>query len=217
MTKRLEEARANVALEFEYATYDNHLICGCCGAKQSFTEWKTGARRCPKDACKGTLFRHRHLWVEVQKSFLDRWTAGLEKAKRNMEKLEKETMPPFRLLKRTVFDKESGEMVEEDIVTPDWEACAEHFFERQQEAIDRVEARKAAAEAEAKKLSEKVVIAQIKSNPCAWPRRAAGRRRVARALTAPPVPPRPVPTQTSSLSRCPTFTRAKRRRSRQRT
>jgi len=101
----------------------------------------------------------------VQKSFLDRWTAGIEKAKKNLAALEVETMPPFRLLKRTKFDKESGEMVEEDIVMPDWELCAEHFFERQQECIDKLDKRKADADAEAKKMSEKVAVAQIKSNP----------------------------------------------------
>lgn len=168
MTKRLEEARANVGLQFEYANMNNHLICACCKAKQNFEEWKNKTRKCPKPTCNGALFRPAKLWTEVQKSFLDRWVAGIKLGEERLAKIDKETMPPFRLLTRHVFDKETKEMVEEPIITPPWEQCAEHFFERQQEAIDRVEARKSAAENEAKKASEKVVISQIKAKPCAY-------------------------------------------------
>jgi hypothetical protein len=165
MTKRLEDARATGAAKFEYDHLDAYLECGACKARQSFEEWRAKARKCPKEACKGALFRPRRVWSEVQKSFLDRWTAGIALGEKRLAKIAAETMPPFRLLKRHVFDKETGEMKEEDIVQPDWDECAEHFFARQQEAIDRVEARKAAADDAAKKASEKIVIAQIKTNP----------------------------------------------------
>ena len=168
MTKRLEESRANVGLQFEHANMESHLICPACKARQNFEEWRNKVRHCPKDSCKGALFRPVKVWAEVQKSFLDRWVAGIKLGEQRLEKLAKETLPPFRLLTRHVFNKETGEMGEEPIITPPWEDCAEHFFERQQEVIDKIEARKAMAENEAKKASEKIVIAAIKSKPCEY-------------------------------------------------
>ena len=167
MTKRLEETRANVGLQYEHAQITSHLICPVCKARQNFDEWKNKVRHCPKDSCKGALFRPVKVWAEVQKSFLDRWVSGIKQGEERLEKLSQETMPPFRLLTRHVFNKATGEMGEEPIVTPPWEECADHFFERQQEVIDKIEARKAASENVAKMLLEKIVIAKIKTKPCA--------------------------------------------------
>lgn len=141
------------------------MVCPKCNGAQNFTDWRNGIRRCGKDGCGGALFTHKHLWANVQKSFLDRWTEFGKKKEEKLAQIDKETMPPFKLLTRSVFNKETGEMEETAIDYRPWEECAEHFFERQQECLDKLDARRAIAEAEQKKMQTKVDAIALKANP----------------------------------------------------
>ncbi len=109
----------------------------------------------------------KHKWNEVQGSFLKRWTEFNEKSAKNLEALDKETRPTFRL---------PGQDPKV------WADVASSFFASQQKALDKIEERKQASEAAAKKLLEKVAIEGQKSNRACPPHWRA----------APTIPPPPL-------------------------
>lgn len=165
MTKRLEETRENVAAEYEYKLDTNHMVCPKCKAPQGYQDWKNGLRRCPKAECGGAIYGYKYLWANVQESFLGRWKSFGIKMKENLEKLDKETLPPFKLVSRKVCNKETGETEELPIEYLPWEDVQDHFFERQQECLDKLEARRTLAEEEAKKMATKLESATLKALP----------------------------------------------------
>ena len=107
-------------------SYNNYnpdkKVCGKCGGVQSYAEVKGKVKRCPRDACGGAAYRPKLLWGEVQGSFLGRWHAGLKQAQANNAKLAAELKPPFRVTHKKTFDKETGEMVMEELPKLDWDA-----------------------------------------------------------------------------------------------
>ena len=121
--------------------------------------------RCPKDGCNGAIYGHKHLWVNVSKSFLNRWTEFGKKKEEKLAEIDKETLPPFKLLTHHVFNKESGEMEEVPIDYRPWAECAEHFFESQQACLDKLNARHELSEQAQKKAATKSSEAAVKALP----------------------------------------------------
>lgn len=205
MEKRLQEGRADAKAAFEYDAQPDKLVCPSCGGVQSWAEVKAKQKRCTKDKCGGALYRPKLLWTEVRGSFLKRWEDGIKKAQANKAKLEAEVLPPFRVTHRRVFDRETGEMVEQPVPVPVWEEVRGEFYARNDEAVARIEARLDLAEKEAKKLAERIKPPAAKEYkfskplPPFWERqkvrlaRAGQRGRRELRWLAPP-PPRPPPT-----------------------
>lgn len=163
--RRAQEARTLAAQEAAFQAEPVKKFCPKCGAAQTFQDWAAGIARCQKADCNGALFRPKRVWSEVQASFLARWEAFNKRKDANLTALDKATLPPFKLLSRTVFDKETGDMVEEPIEYAHWDEVEEGFFERQNEALERIKARDELAEAEARKAAEKVVAEVVKAKP----------------------------------------------------
>jgi hypothetical protein len=90
----------------------------------------------------------KHKWDDVQASFLKRWTDFNEKSAKNLQKLEQETLPTFRL---------PGQEAKV------WADVADSFFESQQKALDKLKEREEEAEAAAKKGAEKMKIEGLKT------------------------------------------------------
>jgi hypothetical protein len=114
-------------------------------------------RRCAKDKCKGAIFRPKLAWSDVEKSFFGRWDSFHKRREENLKKLDKATLPPFRLLKHTSYVPGEG-FIEEDIPVSSWADVAEEFFERNNEAIERINARVAEAAAASAKEAEKFTL-----------------------------------------------------------
>lgn len=141
------------------------LVCPKCGGVQSFAEVKGKVKKCPKEACGGAAYGPRLRWTAVQASFLGRWSSALKQAAANTAKLEKELRPPFRVTHRKTFDKETGEMVMEELPKLDWDAVGDDFLVRQQAVLDKTAARIKAAES-AK--SAPLVFAKEKGPKSRW-------------------------------------------------
>jgi len=165
--KRRVQGREEAQALFEYnakAAADKK-VCPKCGGVQSYAEVKGKVKRCPRDACGGAAYRPKLLWGEVQGSFLGRWHAGLKQAQANNAKLAAELKPPFRVTHRKTFDKETGEMVMEELPKLDWDAVGDGFLARQQEVLEKAAAMRAAA---AKAKSEPIVFAVEKGPKSKW-------------------------------------------------
>jgi hypothetical protein len=136
-----EKARVTAREEGKaMADYNAQLdknICPCCGNTQSFAEWRGGTKRCPKESCGGAKYRPKQVWAEVQGSFLKRWHDFLKEQERHTQEDLKKYTPAFRVTTRKVFDKASGEMVDEPIPVRKWHEVEEAFFERLEEVVQR--------------------------------------------------------------------------------
>jgi len=151
--RRREEARTEAQEAFEYQHHNpDKKVCPSCHAVQSYAELKSGVKRCPRDSCKGALYRPKLLWSEVQGSFLGRWKDFQVKRDKHLAETIAEIQPPFRVTHRKVFNKETGEMEDQEIPKLRWEEVATNFLTRQEEVVQRLAA---AAEA-AKKERERV-------------------------------------------------------------
>jgi rubredoxin len=148
MLRRTTDFRAEAAAAADYASNPDKKVCPSCGREQSFAEVQGGVRRCPAEPCGRALYRPRMLWSEVQGSFLGRWKEGLVKKDKNLEKLDSETRPPFRVTHRRVFNRETGEMEEQEIPVLKWEEVGDAFLARQAEVVERLAAAAEAARAE---------------------------------------------------------------------
>ena len=146
--KRRIQGREEAQELHNYTTYNpDKKVCPRCGGVQSFAEVKGKVKRCPRDTCGGALYRPKMLWSEVQGSFLGRWTSFIKDSKANLKKLEAEVRPPFRVTHRKVFNRETGEMEDEEIPKLKWDEVGDEFLKRQEEVVERLNARLAAAAA----------------------------------------------------------------------
>jgi len=87
-------------------------------------------------------------WGEVQDNFLKRWKSFNEKREKNLQKLDEETKPPFRI-------PGTDPLV--------WADVADHFLESQKNCIERIKARVDAAEAELKRKGTKEAATEFKT------------------------------------------------------
>jgi hypothetical protein len=123
---------------------EDKKVCLKCGGVQSYAEFKGKVMRCPKESCGGAPYRPKLLWAEVQHSFLGRWKDGIKKMAENLAKTEREVRPPFRVTHRKTLNKETGEMEEVEIPKLSWEAVGDDFLTRQDEVVQKLNARIAA-------------------------------------------------------------------------
>lgn len=155
MEKRRTEGRDEGALQYDYQLNPDKKVCPSCGGVQSYAEWRGGIKRCPKEVCGGAFYRPKLIWAEVAGSFLGRWEEFQQRQAANLEKLDAETMPPFRMTERVHFNKETNEMERVAVPTHRWVDVADGFFARNDEAVARIAAAVAAAEAERNRVAEK--------------------------------------------------------------
>ena len=150
-------------------SYNNYnpdkKVCGKCGGVQSYAEVKGKVKRCPKESCGGAPYRPKLMWGEVQGAFLGRWSNFIKETAANLAKSAEELKPPFRVTHKKTFDKETGEMVMEELPKLDWDAVGDDFLVRQQAVLDKAKARQAAA---LKSKAEPIVFVKEKGPKSKW-------------------------------------------------